>query len=65
MNYLELLLSDLEQKRDEARNDGYFCQKNKEQFAFYYGRQMAFIEAINKIRVYINRQIEEIDHEEN
>ena len=63
--YLELLLSDMEQKRDEARNDGYFCQKKKEQFAFYYGRQMAFIECINKIRVYINRQIEEIDHEEN
>lgn len=67
MTNLEKLKAELELRRDEALRYAQLAKRDREQYAFYFGRQMAFIECVNEIKAIIlnniAESIEEVDHE--
>ena len=69
MTNLEKLKSELEKRRDEALSYAQLAKRDREQYSFYFGRQMAFVEVINEIKAIIlnniAESIEEVDYEEN
>lgn len=49
-NELELLKQKIEESRDEARDYAEKAKRDREQYSFYFGRQMAFVECVNEIK---------------
>lgn len=69
MTNLEKLKAELELRRDEALRYAQLAKRDREQYSYYFGRQMAFIECVNEINAIIlnniAESIEEVDHEKN